>query len=143
MFVYFECPCVQDPGRPRLRYFLREPRRHASPATWSSQTSQGSDQNVYSQTNSRHQLVSWYLLVDILFFPQAELIDLECQLLSLQPVFRIRIRGFVRIRNIWPDLDPFQTIRIRIRVAPKTYQNHEKYCPKKYYLHEEKKILGV
>ena len=32
--------------------------------------------------------------------------------------------GSVRIRIIWPD--PFQTIRIRIRVAPKTYQNHEK-----------------
>ena len=35
---------------------------------------------------------------------------------SLEAVFRIRIR------IIWPD--PFQTIRIR--VAPKTYQNHEK-----------------
>ena len=37
--------------------------------------------------------------------------------------------GSVRIRIIWPDPDPFQTIRIRIRVAPKTYQNHEKKCP--------------
>ena len=32
--------------------------------------------------------------------------------------------GSVRIRIIWPDPDPFQTIRIRI--AQKTYQNHEK-----------------
>ena len=32
--------------------------------------------------------------------------------------------------------------RIRIRVAPKTYQNHEeeKNCPYKYYLPEEKNL---
>ena len=55
--------------------------------------------------------------------------------IKLKAVFRIWIR------IIWPD--PFQTIQFRIRVAPKTYQNHEKKCPLKYYLHEERKILGV
>ena len=38
--------------------------------------------------------------------------------------------------------DPFQTIRIRIRVAPKTYQNHEKNVLKNT-IHEEKINLGA